>query len=166
VTVVKENADLRYVVNVLIEERKESERISPAWIATEAMIKLEVAGLQQTLPPIYLAAHLYLRQVARNACRRQFESDDDALDPDQQELFPGLQSRYPVAHEPNEDPSYVLRDRMTRADVKFNINRLRLESKTKAERADALEAWAEQEGKLPSNRKRGQAVPATTGQGA
>jgi hypothetical protein len=133
--------DLRNVVQAVIEARKAEERISPAWIATEAMTKLDAAELQKTKPLVYLAAHLQFRQIARQACRKQFEGDDDALDPAQQELFPGLQSRYPAAHSDGEEPSYVVRDAMSAKDVSFNVRRLRREGATKLGRARALEAW-------------------------
>jgi hypothetical protein len=81
---------------------------------------------------------------ARQACRKQFDAaDEEALDPAQQDMFPGLQSRYPAAHADDEEPSYVMRDAMTARDVAFNVRRLRREGKTKIGRADALEAWWE-----------------------
>src|SRR5260221_7641515 len=143
-----ENTDLRNVIQAIIDVHGAEERITPAWIATEAMINLGAQELQQSMPRVYLAAHLHLRQLARHACRKQFEADpdgdgDDALDPAQQELFPGLQTRYPSAHAKNEEPSYVLRDAMSARDVSFNVKRLRREGKTKLGRADALEAWWE-----------------------
>jgi hypothetical protein len=138
---------LRDVVQKIIEGHKAEERLSPAWIATEAMVKLDAAELQKSKPLVYLAAHLQLRQIARHACRKQFEpvepDDDEGLDPAQQDLFPGLQSRYPAAHADDEEPSYVVRDAMTDKDVSFNVRRLRREGKSKISRADALEAWWE-----------------------
>jgi hypothetical protein len=134
------NHDLRNVVQGIIDAHKGEQRISPAWIATEAMAKLDAAGLQQSNPLVYHAAHLQLRQIARKSCRKQFEDDDDALDPAQQEMFPGLQSRYPTAHS-GDEPSYVVRDAMGPKDVAFNVKRLRREGATKLGRARALEAW-------------------------
>jgi hypothetical protein len=135
---------LRNVVQKIIDGDKTEERIIPSWVATKAMENLDATELQQTKPLVYLAAHLQLRQIARHACRKQFEPDPDdheALDPAQQELFPGLQFRYPAAHSEKEEPSYVLRDAMTAKDVTFNVKRLRREGNTKLGRADALEAW-------------------------
>jgi hypothetical protein len=135
---------LRDIVQAIIDARKSEERVSPAWIATEAMTKLDANDLQQSKPLVYLAAHLQLRQIARQCCRKQFDDDeDDALDPAQQELFPGLQQRYPAAHSDQEEPSYVLRDAMGAKDVGFNVKRLRREGRTRLGRADALEAWWE-----------------------
>jgi hypothetical protein len=135
------NHDLRNVVQGIIDTHKGKQRISPAWIATEVMANLDAAGLQQSNPLVYHAAQLQLRQIARSSCRKQFDDDDsDALDPAQQEMFPGLQSRYPAAHSGCE-PSYVLRDAMSAKDVDFNVKRLRREGATKLGRARALEAW-------------------------
>ncbi len=135
---------LRDVVQQIINNRKAEERLSPSRIATEALVNLDAGELQKTKPLVYLAAHLQLRQIARQACRKQFDADDeDALDPAQQDMFPGLQSRYPAAHADVEEPSYVMRDVMTARDVAFNVRRLRREGRTKIARADALEAWWE-----------------------
>jgi hypothetical protein len=133
--------DLRNVVQAIIDACKDDKRISPALIASEAMAKLKATDLQQTNPLVYLAAHLHLHHIARHLCRNQFEDDDNALDAAQQELFPGLQSRYPTARSDKEPPSYVVRDSMTANDVAFNVTRLRLAGRTKLGRADALEAW-------------------------
>ncbi len=135
------STDLRNAVQVVIDAHKGEERINPAWVATEVMTKLGATDLRQSNPLVYLAAHLHLRHIARHVCRKQFEDDDNALDAAQQELFPGLQSRYPTSHSGKEPPSYVVRDSMTAKDVAFNVTRLRLEGRTKLGRADALEAW-------------------------
>ncbi len=136
------NSDLRNVVLAIIDARKADQRLSPAWIASEAMVKLDAADLQKSKPLVYRAAYLQLRQIARQVCRKQFDQDkEEALDPAQQEMFPGLQSRYPTAHSKGEEPSYVLRQAMTSEDVIFNVNRLRRDGKTKLGRANALEAW-------------------------
>jgi hypothetical protein len=136
------STDLRNAVKVVIDAHEGEERINPAWVATEVMTKLGATDLRQSNPLVYLAAHLHLRQVARHVCRKRFDAnDDDALDPAQQELFPGLQSRYPAANADGEEPSYILRDAMSAKDVTFNVTRLRLEGRTKLGRADALDAW-------------------------
>jgi hypothetical protein len=70
------------------DARKTEERLSPAWIATTAMTQLDATDLQKSKPLVYLAAHLHLRQTARQTCRKQFDAyEDEALDPEQQELF-------------------------------------------------------------------------------
>ena len=133
---------LRDVVREIMDTRKTEVHLKPAWIATEAMVKLGAEDLQKANPRVYLAAHLQLRQMARQACRRQFDVDgEEALDPAQQEMFPGLQSRYPAAHAEEDEPTYVLRDSLGADDVVFNIQRLRHEGQSKLARAYALEAW-------------------------
>jgi hypothetical protein len=110
------------------------------------MAELGAAELQASKPLLYFAAHMHLRQMARHACRKQYEpdpDDEDALDAAQQNLFPGLQVRYPAARSDDQEPAYVLREAMKGEDVYFNISRLRREGKTKLGRADALELWWE-----------------------
>jgi hypothetical protein len=133
--------ELRNLVQAIIEDRKSEDRISPAWIATEAMAKLDATELQRSMPLVYHAAHLHFRQVARHLCRKRFDDadDDDALDPAQQELFPGLQLRYPAARSVEKEPIYIVRDAMTAKDVAFNVKRLRREGTTKLGRARALD---------------------------
>jgi hypothetical protein len=133
---------LRDVVLKIMDARKTEVQLKPAWIATEAMAKLGAEDMQKANPLVYLAAHLQLRQIAGKACRKQFDVDDEeALDPAQQNMFPGLQSRYPAAHAEDGEPSYVLRDSLDADDVAFNVQRLRREGRSKLERANALEAW-------------------------
>ena len=135
---------LRNVVRKIIDLLKTDAHVIPAKVATAAMVDLGAADLLKTNPLVYLAAHLHLRQLARHLCRKQFDDDeDDALDPAQQDLFPGLQSRYPAARSDDQEPTYVLRDAMRAEDVGFNARRLRREGKTKLRRADSLEAWWE-----------------------
>jgi hypothetical protein len=134
---------LRSIVREIMDARKTDVHLSPAWIATEGMVKMDAKDLQKINPLVYLAAHLQLRQIARQECRKQFDADDgETLDPAQQEMFPGLQSRYPAAHaEEIDEPSYVLRDSLTADDVTFNVQRLSREGRSKLARANALDAW-------------------------
>ncbi len=69
----------------------------------------------------------------------KFESD--GIETEQDDLFPALQSRYPVAHSSDTEPEYVLLDHLTEADAMFNVNRLRREGEAKLHHADALESW-------------------------
>lgn len=43
--------------------------------------------------------------------------------------------------ERQQEPEYILRERMTDNDVAFNVARLRNEARAKLAHADALEAW-------------------------
>jgi hypothetical protein len=128
---------LRVVLLDIYERRSEEIRVSPSWLATEAMVTLD--GEHHSPPLVYLAAHLQLRQLARSICRRKFEDGDD--DTEQHELFPNLQKRYPAAHSPDSEPEYVLLDHLSKDDVTFNVHRLRSEAQAKLRHADALEAW-------------------------
>src|SRR5260370_12844649 len=103
------------------------------------MVKVVAAVVQDSKTLFYRAAYLQLRQITRQVCRKQFDQDkEEALDPAQQEMFPGLQSRYPTAHSKGEEPSYVLRQAMTSEDVIFNVNRLRRDGQTKPARGNAI----------------------------
>lgn len=128
---------LRVLLLTVYERRATAVRVSPNWLATEAMASLDP---RKTAPElVYLAAHLQLRQLARTICRGKFE--DDGEDQEANDLFPDLQTRYPAARSRDTDPEYVLLDHLAEADVRFNIDRLRKESAKKMRHADALEAW-------------------------
>ncbi len=87
---------LSAIVAGIVDLRHDASRISPAWIATEAMLQIDPKRtIQRRFPLAYLASHLQLRQIARAQCRKSFEEDDPS-DDRQHELFPGLQWRYPA----------------------------------------------------------------------
>jgi hypothetical protein len=133
------------IVARIVDLRRDQGRISPSWVATEAMLQIDPEKvIQQRFPLAYLASHLELRQIARSVCRGLFEDDDDKSgDSRQHELFPDLQWRYPAAKSKDqEEPEYVLRELMEPEDVYYNVSRLRAEAETKLRHADALEAWA------------------------
>jgi len=132
-----EAAPLRDAVARIAELYTEKERISPAWLATEAMIL--IAFPRELHPTGYLGCHLQMRQIARAYCRKRFDKDDDDEQPD---LFNGtLQKRYPKAHNNGDDPEYILLAFLTDQDIAFNVARLRMEANAKLDHADALEAW-------------------------
>jgi hypothetical protein len=134
--------DLRDLVDALIDAREDDEHIDPAAIAAEAVARLGEGELRRV-------ADLYIRGLARAACRKRFgrggddESDSDA---NQAEMFPddrrfaALQQRYPAARSDRQS-TYVLRDSMTAADVAFNVARLRCEGASKLGHAEALQDW-------------------------
>jgi hypothetical protein len=134
--------DLRDLVDALIDAREGDEHLNPASIAAEAVAQLGEGELRRV-------ADLYIRQLARAACRKRFGREDESDDPDsdQPDMFPeerviGLQRRYPSAARPDrKEPTYVLRDAMVSDDVSFNTKRLRREAKTKEDHADRLEQW-------------------------
>ncbi len=128
--------ELSEIIRRLYGARSDQERISPSWLATEAMLELDPDRVSPNL--VYGAAHLELRQVARGILRKIPEDKEE-----QHDLFPDLQKRYPVARSSNEEPEYVLLEKMTEEDVSWNVHRLRTEGNTKLRKADALEAWWE-----------------------
>lgn len=134
-----ETIDLRDLVDALIDAREGEEHIDPAAVAAQAVARLGENELRRV-------ADLYIRQLARAACRKRFgrnaEDEGDGPDPNQGEMFPeerfpGLQRRYPMAR----SDGYVLRDSMTGDDVAFNVKRLRREGTTKLEHAETLQDW-------------------------
>ncbi len=128
---------LRRVLLEIYEQRRDEIRISPSWLATQAMIDLDGENRSPLL--VRRAAHLQLRQIARSICRKKFESD--GIETEQDDLFPALQSRYPAAHSSETEPEYVLLEHLTEQDAMFNVKRLRREGETKLHHADALESW-------------------------
>jgi hypothetical protein len=122
----KEGEQLAAIVLTVINTRKDQVRISPAWIATEAMRKLQAMRLRQTKPLVYEGCHLQLRQIARKLCIKMFETADPE-EASQHEMYPDLQRRYPVARDRNsgEEPLYVKLEDMSDEDVQANIVRMR-----------------------------------------
>jgi hypothetical protein len=139
-----ETSPLVMIIAKIIETRRSETRISPAWVATEAMIVLKAEWMREPddegYPLVYLAAHLELRQIAREKLREKFEPAWDE-DKDTHPLFPELQWRYPVSRPKGVEPKYVLLEHLTGADVSFNVNRLRVDARSRLAHADALEAW-------------------------
>lgn len=130
-----ESRKLWDAVSVIVDKHRHQRRISPAWIATEAMNELDPERLAPHL--IYLGCHLQLRQIARGLCRTRYEGD--AKPADQHELFHGLQWRYPsAASASSEEAVYVRLEYLTKADIAYNVERLRREGEAKIEHADAL----------------------------
>lgn len=131
---------LRELLESIYERRIDEVRVSPAWLATEALLSLDPRKTAPTL--VYRAAHLQLRQLARGLCRQRFEDDGEWTE--QHDLFPNLQKRYPAVHTTEGEPEYVLLEHLTALDIAFNLNRLRREANAKLSHADALEAWSKQ----------------------
>jgi hypothetical protein len=138
---------LRELVSRIIEIRRGQPRISPSWVATEAMFDLDRRRIvERDHPMIWQGCHLQLRQIARQLLAQRFERGEEEEDL----LFKDLQWRYPTARTAAvdaEEPEYVLRDLMTDEDVAYNVARLRAEALAKLQHADALEAWGRDRGK-------------------
>jgi hypothetical protein len=148
-----ESRSLHTVVAKIIESKRDEARINPDSIATAALLELDPKKV--SVPAVLAGCHLALRQIARGQLRKRFldEPDDDedavepeqsqhddaAAEPEQPDLFPQLQRRYPSS----KAGEYILREQMSAADLSFNVGRLRKEGATKSKHADALEAWWE-----------------------
>src|SRR3954465_14804194 len=115
------------VVRVIDRYQKEkAERISPAWVATQAMIQIR---FPRTLHEIgYVGCHLEMRQIARQKLRRWFDPNEKvkASVDGEDDLFPEtLQDRYPIPAGKGKEPVYVLRNLLRKPQVKFNVERMR-----------------------------------------
>lgn len=133
-----EERELHQLLVAIYERRRDEVRVSPSWLATEAMIEIDPDRISPSR--VYMAAHLELRQLARGICRRVADPTEESTE--QHEMFPGLQKRYPEARTANSDePQYVLLEHLSEEDVAFNVRRLRAEASAKMAHADALEAW-------------------------
>jgi hypothetical protein len=131
--------ELRSIVVMIIEDHSEVIRMSPDWIATQAMQDMKFERV--THPLVYSGCHAQLQQIAREKLRRRFDlTADDA--PTQTEMFSDvIQLRYPKHHAPGENPEYVYRDYMTDDDIAFNVARMRAVGRALLKHADALELW-------------------------
>jgi hypothetical protein len=93
-------------------------------------------------PLVKWMAVLELRQLARAICRERQVHDEYEAEAKSGSLFDfTLQPRYPAQREGCD--AYVLRDRLTLAERRDNISRLRHEAVAKTRHADALEAETE-----------------------
>jgi hypothetical protein len=139
----KETSGLVEICSQIIETRFNEPRISRSSVATEAMVKLRAKWMlnsKRGYPLVYLGCHLELRQIARQILRERFEPEEDINKP-VHPLFPELQWRYPIVHQREEEPQYVLLELLEPNDWRFNVKRLRLDAASRLRHADALEAW-------------------------
>jgi hypothetical protein len=130
------------IIARIIDTRRGETRISPSWVATEAMVEIDPGRSSVAL--VYLGCHLELRQIARSLVRLHFEDTSDPADDEsaQHELFPKLQWRYPAARSSGAgEPEYVKLEDLSAADVAYNVQRLRREGNAKLKHADALDAF-------------------------
>lgn len=141
--------ELKEVISTLamiIHRERDKLTISPAWVADAGLAKMDP---ERKTPFLVRKTALFeLRQLARQLLRKHFEpedfeeEDEDRPDP----LFPELQWRYPQARMDDESPRYVLLNRMTPSDVKYNIGRLRKCGDGMHRHADALEKYWREKG--------------------
>jgi hypothetical protein len=141
-----EEQQLAAAVQTIIDANMDAAEISPAWVATEALAAIKFPRELHRLG--YAGCHLELRQIARSKLRRQFDPINQAweasAETDEEDLFPEtLQDRYPRRPEKGQEPLYVLRVLMRRADVDYNVQRMRRAGRALLKHADALGAWGE-----------------------
>jgi hypothetical protein len=128
---------LNDVVAQVIDRHRYRPKISPTWIATEAMTQIDPE--RRSVEMVYSGCHLHLRQVARqmlahiDPMKRKLDETGELFEDD-------LQWRYPSARQSGDEPEYVLLDSLTDDDYELNIARLRKEGSTKLRHADRLEA--------------------------
>ena len=129
----KPNPRLSAFVSTVYERNKDRDSYSPTWMATEAMQAIDFPRWLHD--DGYDGCHCYFREIARGFLRRNCEppADDD--------LFNGLQARYPIETPRGEEPVYVLRELLTDTQVAQNVDRLRRSGRARLKHADALEAW-------------------------
>jgi hypothetical protein len=129
----------------IINRHRDEIDISPAWVATASLNgELEAIPVRNDWPLVYKAAHLQFRQIARAILAKRFEPDGGVEPEAQDDLFPELQSRYPVHRQPGEEPVYRQREKLTRPDRVYNINRLSSEIGSKQKHLDAFRVWHNQ----------------------
>jgi hypothetical protein len=104
-----ETRSLTAVVAKIIESKRDESRINPDAVASAALLELDPKKI--SVPAVLAGCHLALRQIARGQLRKRFleepdddedaseseqsEHDCDAPEPEQADLFPQLQRRYP-----------------------------------------------------------------------
>lgn len=129
-------------VQTVIDDYQDAGEVSPSWLATQVMDKIEFPRSLHALG--YVGCHLEIRQIARQKLRRAHDPNArvEASVEGEDDLFPEtLQERYPRQPRPPEEPIYAKRDLLTRADVQYNVERMRRGGRALLKHADALEAW-------------------------
>lgn len=136
-----EAAELWGVISAIGELSRARSSISPAWMATEAMQRIE---FPRDLHPVgYIGCHLTFRQIAREWLRKKFDPTAAAVAADTtEEMFPEtLQDRYPLRPRPREEPVYVLLRDLPDGDLAYNVRRMRSAALALQKHADALETY-------------------------
>jgi hypothetical protein len=140
-TVAPEAAELWNVISVIGELSRAKSAVSPGWMATEAMQRID---FPRGLHPVgYIGCHLTFRQIAREYLRKKFDpAAIAAAATDDQLIFPEtLQERYPLKPKPREEPVYVLLSDLPDVDLFYNVRRMRAVALALQKHADALETY-------------------------
>lgn len=134
--------NLSNIVSAVIDGSTERDEIEPGLIAAAAYREMDADCISPVL--VKVAALQALKQIARRLLRGRYEPDGD--DGEMSLEFPGLQKRYPVAHNNGDEPQYRKLEKLTDADVIYNANRLEREADSKIKHARALKLWARRQG--------------------
>jgi hypothetical protein len=130
--------ELYEVVKAAYEWRRHKSSISPLILANEAMERINFAPELHALG--YRGCHLYMRQIARQFCRRHFEPTE--IIDRSGDLFPEtLRERYPLPPKAGEEAEYVLLEDLPDAAITYNVERIRRASFALQKHSDALEAY-------------------------
>ena len=127
-------------IRKIINDYEADIEIAPAFIAREVMAEIDPSCLSPIL--VSYAANHQLRQMARQELRKEF---DPIKTDKQQEMFEGLQERYPCKR--HGGCVYVLRSELTEDEYRVNIERMQREVFSKQQHVDAL--IAERDYKFP-----------------
>jgi hypothetical protein len=130
--------ELYDAVKAAYARRRHKSSISPLILATEAMERINFAPKLHAVG--YRGCHLYMRQIARQFCRRYFEPTE--IIDRSGDLFPDtLRERYPLPPKPGEEDEYVLLEDLTDEAISYNVERMRRASLALQKHSDALEAY-------------------------
>lgn len=123
-----------------LEQVEQEVEISPELLAHCAMKVLDPKGKAPSL--VEWAANLELRQLARALLRKTFDPLAPKPDVGQEDMFVGLQEKYPCKR--SGEVVYVDRMRLSHDERKYNISRLEKEGQSKLEHAGALRTETEE----------------------
>jgi len=125
---------LKAAIYPTINKYRNARIIDPVQVATVVLTTLD-QPMQQ------LAAHLQIRQIAREMLRHEYEASEREGEKAKRQPFlpnyPLIQRRYPSA----DGKGYIKAELMSDEDRDFNIRILRGKGGKLLEHADQLEAW-------------------------
>jgi hypothetical protein len=125
------------ILKEIIHNERDTSVINPVWAADEAYKKIDPENKAPFL--VRIAAIIQLRQLARPLLRKQFDPTKSEIE-QPPSLFPELQWRYPKV---GTKEGYVLLMDMTKADIRYNVARMRKTCRSISSHADRLEAFGE-----------------------
>lgn len=122
-----------------VMDMTDADIVTPASLARAVQSKYRSGKLE---PHIEYTSFEHFKQLARKVLSGRLDTESDENESYQGELFTGrLQTRYPIPRQAGDEPAYKLLERLTDAEVKWNIRSLRKSADARLEHADALEAW-------------------------